>query len=308
MNFLLTPRSFQQFLGKVKAQANHDPKKDQYQIINASFNLKNPLDRLVMEPGINFDPARAVANFFTLIEGVDWHGVAPELFPPDLYLGVNHELLPEVVQKLDAENNVILSLSDPRSLLGDFHRRCLMFQLVVSENSALDIVASFSSIDLIKELPEDIFVTTMLQEFIARHLGVQPGQTYLNTGLATMQKVEVDALLRRSETSRWPFVMGPMPFIQWDDLEEWHTVLLEILESPVLFLSSVHKPVFNSPEIHTYLKTLTSVMVVGKTLFSNPDICLLAYDEIKSASFKRLIRPFMIAAGITDTRRRLHAS
>lgn len=308
MDFLLTPRSYLQFMSKVHAQSNHNPETDEHQVVNASFVLKNPLDRLVMEPVVAFNPAKAVAKFFALIQGAEWTDVNPELWPEDLYVDGDSEIIPSAVQALDSKQSVTLPYLRPRSLLGDFKPHLLLIQLVNNENSTLDVVAHFESMNIMTELPEDIFVITMLQEFIARWLGLELGQTFINAGLATLDVAHFNSFIKVKEAPRWPFVMTPMPYISINDLEEWHSTLLEILETPTMFLSSVHKPVFSNPEVHTYLKTLTSVIVTYAELTATPDISLLAYDEIKSASFKRLIRPIMTSHGITDTRRRLHAS
>lgn len=134
------------------------------EIINCTFEITNPRDRVVFSPQIKFDESFALSKLIWWIKenkkSNQWELCKAKL-KKDKYTkqAIIHTLLEDV----DGEEYTV----------------CLQFLI---RDNKLNLICNLHSNDLINGLYYDIYVFTLLQEIMANDLGIGVGSYYQNTG------------------------------------------------------------------------------------------------------------------------------
>lgn len=156
--------------------------------------------------------------------------------------GVNQ--LRNVVETLDANHdsrNAVIQIFDHKDT--DNAPCTLALQFVIRQER-LVLMTSMRSNDLFLGLPHDLFAFTMLQEIVARSLGIEPGSYLHSVGSFHLYEENYAAALSYLEEG-WQdaAAMPPMPLGDpWDDIHELLKLEEEIRQTTRLDVSVLELP------------------------------------------------------------------
>lgn len=296
--------------------------------INETMLLKNPRDRLIMDPARKMNPAFAAAEWYSFMTGEDHINFFTRFvkdydkFSTDgehldgcygarVSVGVGVNQIQGVINELKRDpssRRAVISIYDGAKDLfggGGKNTPCTMTLQFLLRDEKLDCIVNMRSFDLIKGLTYDMYVFTMVQEYIARHLGSFLGHFYHNAGSMHIYHTDLPLVANMGLASRWPFLMLPMPEILSADIQAWSGVVKASLDDPKQFQELAHRPVYSTNWVHKYLTTQAALMVAFAARKTDVDVALRAHDLVVDPTLKRLLRPWLISAGIKDSRRRL---
>lgn len=188
-----------------------------------------------------------------------------------------------LLQEKPDSRNAVIQLFDHQD--ADNAPCTLTFQFVI-RNSKLQMMTSMRSNDVYLGLPHDIFAFTMLQEIIARSIGVNIGSYYHSVGSLHLYTDHFDAANRYLDEG-WHIdnSMPSMPIGDpWDCIN--HLIELEatIRTSSSLDLDSVALP--SSP----YWHDIALLLCAHKTLKEQRlEATIMVADRIESDYFRSLV-------------------
>lgn len=332
LTFTVAPRNYKSMLHRflMTAPVVEVSGQETHEILNGTLLLKNPRDRLVMDPARKMNPGFAVAEWYSLMTGEndinffkrfihDYDRFSSDGKTLDgcygervtLNMGMDRSQVEGVIAELRRDHTsrrAVISIYNGSTDLfggGGKNTPCTETIQFLLRDERLDCVVNMRSFDLIKGFTYDAYIFTMLQEYVSQQLGVKLGSYYHNAGSMHVYSYDIPMIRSLGDAPRWPFVMEAMPPITKADLVWWHNAVRRIFEKPEEMLSILHTPRYSSSDVHGYLNTQSAVMLSFAFRKTNPDLSLLAHDMVHSLSLKRLLRPWLVSAGIKDSRRRL---
>jgi thymidylate synthase len=144
--------------------------------------------------------------------GEIYGGYGPRLFD---WKGLNQvETVIKTLTRKPSSRQAVIQLFDAQDLVGkhkDVPCTCTLQFMI--RGKKLNLLTNMRSNDIFWGMPHDIFCFTMLQEIIARSLGVEPGTYKHAVGSLHLYKETVDAAQRFIEEGWQPTeaIMPPMP-------------------------------------------------------------------------------------------------
>lgn len=328
VNLTVAPRSYHNTLNRFIAEADRAEISGQVtmEAINSTLLLKNPLDRLVMDPARKLNPGFAAAEWYSFMTGENHIDFFQRFIHDYDRFSTNGETLDgcygeRVNFGMSQVDGVIADLQrDPTSRRavisiylgssdlfggGGKNTPCTETIQFLIRGEKLQCVVNMRSFDLVKGLSYDMYVFTMLQEYVARALGIPVGWYWHNAASMHVYAYDLPMIEKMGREPRWPFVMQPMPQIQREDLDVWKDQVDGMFEAPDEFMSIVHRPAFSTSQVHDYLVTQSALMFSFAMRKDEPVLALKAHDLVRSPSLKRLLRPWLVSAGIRDSAHRL---
>ena len=211
------------------------------ELIAAKMVLSNPVDRVVPHESRKMNIAFGIAEFIAIMTGIEDIGYFTQFIKEYDKFSSNGFTLdgaygPRVVRE-NGQNQIVqiieLLRKDPesrRALVviydwedtfggGGKNTPCtLNFQFLL-RNNELDMITTMRSNDVVRGVTYDVFVFTMVHEFVARQLGVKVGEYHHHAGSLHVYDTDLDLLTSQDRHHRWPRLMAEMPKIEVSDLE-----------------------------------------------------------------------------------------
>jgi len=210
---------------------------DSVEIIGAHLIVRNPIARFDVSRVRRVNAAFAVAEFVAMIAGIDDIKFFQQFIPGyDRYSSDGETLDGAYGTRVIASNSAnqveavigklkenpmsrrgVIAIYDRDDLTrdkGGLNTPCtLSLQFIQGSGNQLDMITYMRSSDIYLGLPNDVAAFTLLQEYIARRLGLNVGEYHHFAGsLHYYVKDNLqDKWERASQEGRWPYTMGYMP-------------------------------------------------------------------------------------------------
>lgn len=283
------------------------------EITNAHLVLRNPLDRLVTDRHRRMNIAFAVAEFAGLFAGEDSaayysqfiNGYGKYSSRHDTIVGaygprlLEHNQISAVIARLHDDlysRRGVLTIYSGSDLVADPRDVPCTLSIQFLYREALDAIVTMRSSDAYWGLTYDIFQFSMLQEFVARNLGVEPGSLYLNAGSLHIYEDFVGEHTKMIDP-RWPFLMQPMPLLNEDDIIFLWVLLRDIADTDFWM---------NLERVSTqYVKNLVCAARAWSMRVTNPEDAKQAYFNIVGdKTLRKIVRPALEMTGVLDRPKR----
>lgn len=160
----------------------------------------------------------------------------------------------------------------------------LSLQFLVREGR-LNMITTMRSNDAIWGFNYDLIMFTMLQEFIARHLGVELGDYSHNAGSFHIYERHWGLANSMKCSPRWPFTMDDMPQISFSEMEVLRMAYLHIKDRDV-FDSAVGG-------LSQYTRDLAYAARAFVVRKSDPEEASFAHRMIENYTIRRVMRPWV---------------
>lgn len=306
-----------------------------FELVNSTLVIRNPLDRVVADRGRCMNIGFAFAEWYAMIYGVDsleffqrfvhnYGRYSTDGIKVDGSYGtrVRYPLitfsshgLPFSAGEADQLQSVIAKLQDdPCSRqavmsiynadditigAGGKNTPCtLTLQFLIRDN-ALHLIVNMRSSDVYIGLTYDIFVFTMLQEYVARQLDVPLGLYFHNA--ASLHAYESDLPnFKKLARIRWPNLMNEMPTISKDDYNGLNVLILS--GSGLDVDEEVWFNRLNGLIQSDYVKDIANCMKSFVDRERNPSLSVKAYYSLNDKTVKYVLRSWLVKAGILEKR------
>lgn len=326
-DFLLTPRTYRKTLEKFLNSPHLLPVtvngQETLEVLNATMFLRNPLDRVISDAARRMNIGFAVAEFFSFVTGEDRisfftnfiadydrfssDGLTLDGCYGSRIIAEDSNQINRVVEMLQEDpesRRAVISIYQKDDLWGAGGKNtpCTMTLQFLIRDGLLHTIVNMRSFDLIKGLTYDMFVFTMVQELIARRLGVELGTFSHNAGSMHIYKSDIPMIEAMGNSARWPLVMKPMPELSHEALIVWHSAVKTALalapddQTLVNYHESLrilHDALGHLPEVHDYLKQLTCLMITFAWRKKHQDIARMSYYELRDPILIHALRPFI---------------
>jgi thymidylate synthase len=205
------------------------------EVINASILVRDPLDRLIFSPARKMNVGFAIADWLQIMTGnneldfLSHFAKNIEMFAdPEDKNKVGGAYGPRIVQpegsqvqgvinRLQADPNsrqAVMTIYDGRVDLGGAAHvvPCTLSLQFLVRGKRLHSIVTMRSNDIVWGLTYDVFMFTMIQEYVARQLDLEPGDYYHNAGSLHLYVDRDKELVKASSSSpRVNMKMAPMP-------------------------------------------------------------------------------------------------
>jgi thymidylate synthase len=245
-----TPRSFSAVFEKVMSQGSvvESVRGNTMEVLNMSLRLPNPLDRYVTEKWRKTNLPFAIAEFLSLMLGKDSLGIFLKFIPSFGEYSSNRETVDgaygprirpiddgsqlSVVQRMLREDPLsrravvaIYSSADILSGAGGLNTPCTLTLQFLIRNNRLCMIVNMRSNDLIWGFTNDLIVFTMIHEFMARSLCIEPGTYYHNAGSLHIYEKHWKMLSKGGDDmTRCKIMTRPMPLTTYDELKKVYSI------------------------------------------------------------------------------------
>lgn len=269
------------------------------EVTNAWLSLDDPLDRVMSTKARNLHMAFAIGEWVALMAGVKDIAVFQSFiksydkfstdgktldgaYGPRIWNAL--PLAIDLLRKDPYTRQAVLPIYSVKDILNP-HRNtpCTISIQLLLRDGKLDAITTMRSNDLYYGLPYDVFSFTMLQEFVARQLGVELGTYYHNVGslhLYTKDLEKFEALRHRT----WPRTMGPMPAdFTWDDVNFLKLLMQKHAGPARLFLRAL-----NDDSISPYTQGLGRVMASFWASRTDPQIANKLIKRVEDQTLKHV--------------------
>lgn len=215
----LAPRTYSQALGKffktsTKRNANGI---EVYEVTNETLLLKNPLDRLVMDPVFKMNVSKAAYQFMTLVSGMDRNHQVPANTNFKMQLEAAIRYLSD--KSNSSGFNLFFSKSD------DVINSNVLVMQLIPKDEKLQAITTISSCNMVHDLPLIVYFTTLIQELICVNSDLKLDAHHYNVGTLSITEDDIDIINEAGIASRWPFLMERMPKITMSELYELGQIL-----------------------------------------------------------------------------------
>ncbi len=338
-HFVFSPRAYHTFIDRFLEIAEPSAPRGQstVELINATLMLRNPIDRVVADRGRRMNIAFGFAEWYAMMFGIDSldffarfiHDYAKyssdgkkldgsygtRVQYPLLQFGVSGTAsmagmanqLESVIEKLKSDpcsRQAVIAIYNGDDLTingGGKNTPCtLTLQFLVRDNR-VHLIVNMRSSDIYVGLTYDVFVFTMLQEYVAKRLGFELGKYFHNAG--SLHAYEKDwPNFRKLTRRRWGQLMNTMPDYSdsrvLGDLEN----LRQLIESGS-GLDADEELWFNITT--TLLPSHADIAHCMKAFVDrerNPTLSEKAYYSIHDRTIKYVLRPWLVRAKVLEDR------
>ncbi len=310
---LYSPRNYRKILEFVRENGNLvAPRGEEtFEMQNVQLLIKNPLDRLIVDASRRMNFGFAVAEWLSFFTGEDRvefftkHIANYSVFSTDgirmdnsygsRVNGPCGNQITAVVEKLrndPSSRQAVISLYNGVTDLfsPSRHIPCTLNLLFKVRNDELQMTVVMRSNDIVKGLTFDVFVFSLVQEYIAKQLGVKLGKYIHQAESFHLYASDLD-LLSRASDKRWPNVMSPMPAtISMDEIIQAKDAMWKVDASREEFEQAMDS-----------VSDWTKNMLYGARAFvlrtKNRDESNYAYYQISDLTIKRLLRGRLVETG-----------
>ena len=340
LQLLITPRAYGSFLDRLYNASSPVSPRGQltHEVVGACATLRNPIDRIVAATARKNNIAFGFAEWLAFMTGIDStlfftqfisdfgkfssDGIAIDgaygtrinytdyAYADDGKLvSVDASQLKDAEDKLRADpdtRQAVLALYDRGDLRGGGGKNtpCTLNLQFLVRDGELHMITNMRSSDAVRGLTYDLVVFTMVQEFMARRLGLRLGQYLHRAG--SLHIYDRDLLLTEKllESPRWPLLMMAMPKLEYEDIELLRSITLEGLWSPNNFQSRLasERNAWSSPEARDYLTQIAAVMVSYAARKLYKDASVTALSLVKDRTLRFVLKPRLKAADAPDSR------
>lgn len=330
---VLMPRAYHSFLETMLASSHDSQPGGRWtkEIINANVTVRDPADRIIPDRGRKMNIAFAIAEWYAMMVGIDDIGFFKQFIKDyDKYSSDKRRLdgaygtrvryiyaqdqggtgawlwrnqVDGVIQELTRDRDsrrAVIAIYQSEDLFGGggLNTPCtLNLQFLIRDNK-LQLIANMRSSDVVRGLTYDLFVFTMIQEYVARRLGIALGEYFHNAGSLHMYVDDlplVDKLTRK----RWPNKMRDMPPLDTGHLLEFDNLMKHDFDSRAFFTTVARWP---HTEEYVYLTNLACTMKAFVERKRAPTAAATAFMLINDSTLKYVLRPWLQSAGITIPR------
>lgn len=331
-SFVFSPRAYGRLLSQVRRYGMRSAPRgiETAELINASLTLRNPLDRIITDRGRRMNIAFGIAEWVSFMTGIeditfftrfikDYARFSSDGFTLDGNYGsriVFNELQAgEVVKRYQYEAVIDELENDPNSRravmsiyvgndlygYGGKNTPCTLNLQFLIRNGRLDCLVRMRSSDVVKGLTYDMFVFTMVQEYIARRLDIPLGY-YIHTA-GSLHMYQSDFGLQNALTGhRWPKMMRSMPALGLYEISILEEASLLLGDTVEFFKYLIGLP--NSKE-SSYLKDLLLVMKAFIDRNDDKKIAKDSFMTIEDPTLRYVLRPWLVASGALPPSRRV---
>lgn len=314
---VLMPRAFHNFLARVIEHGEPFTARglQTRELLNSSLLVRDPLDRIITDRGRKMNIAFGIAEWYAIMFGINSieffknfisdydkyssdgtvldgaYGTRINYFDQN---GDPRSQIQGVIQELRRDpttRRAVISIYRDEDLfgLGGKNTPCtLSLQFLIREGQ-LHMIVNMRSSDVVRGVTYDLFVFTMLQEYIARHLEVELGSYFHNAGSLHFYETDMP-LYKGLSQKRWPGKMHPMPLLESEDLRRLERLITRYLDSREFFTAIAGWPTTPSTQ---YLKDLAYVMKAFRDRKSSPNASHTAFSCINDPTLKYVLRPWM---------------
>lgn len=308
------------------------------ELVNSTLMLRNPLDRIVTDRGRRMNIAFGFAEWYAMMFGIenldffqrfihDYDRYSTDGKKADGSYGTRvqypllqidstgHVTTPRKANQLDGiiaklkddpcSRQAVMSIYNADDLTigaGGKNTPCtLTLQFLIRDNE-LHLIVNMRSSDVYVGLTYDVFVFTMIQEYVAMRLDIAPGKYFHNA--ASLHAYEkdfpnFDKLTRR----RWPGLMNMMPtFSDFDWELELNRLIYAIVDGEGL--DADEKVWFNNiNRLSTdYFKDVANCMKAFVDRERNPSLSEKTYYSLNDKTIKYALRPWLVRAKVLENR------
>jgi len=310
------PKNFSRIVKWVIKEGHPQPTErgDTIEIMNASFMLHDPRNRIVTESWrkTNFpfgvaewlglmtgsDDLRLFTNFVSSYSKYSTDGKSVDgAYGPRLAIGptgkveddgasatVKHVV--DMLRTSGISRRAVIPIYNVVDLYGGGGKNtpCTLSLQFMIRDSKLICITNMRSNDVILGLTYDMFSFTMLQEYIARQLGVELGPYYHNAGSF---HVYVDAIKGKKfeAAERWAPLMNPMPVLTKYDIWGLYNIYVQIKDSSFPFDFEVKK-------LCPYMQDL-AFAAEAFVCRKNPLAAWIYFKKIQDYTIRHVTRPWL---------------
>lgn len=212
----------------------------------------------------------------------------------------------EVVRKLTEDpltRRAVLAIYDREDLVGGGGNStpCVLTAQFLARGGELHAVTNWRANDLVKGVCNDIVTFTLLQELIARRLGLRLGSYVVNAASLHLYESDLPLVARMEATpARWPFLMAPMPRLEAGDLTMFRHLAIDCIDDDAKFFD--HEGPWSSPEARAYVVDMAAAMKAFLARHGDPEACVRAYELIGDRTIKHVTRHWLKRARIVSRR------
>lgn len=337
--FVLTPRSYWRLLDFVSKRGEKVSPRglNTFELINATLTLRNPIDRVIPDRERKMNIGFAIAEWYSFMFGVDdinfftkfiksyskfssdgqkldgCYGTRINFCQSTAGLISSVNQIDEVVNKLKKDpdsRQAVVAIYSKEDLIGagGLNTPCTMTLQFLLRGGNLHTIVNMRSSDVVKGLTYDVFVFTMVQEYVARQLQVPLGHYYHNAGSLHLYETDLDLLSKLRRKYRWPHLMLEMPTTTPLDVVQFRTLVDQGLDDDSTFFEIANdKKAWSSQAVQDYFVGLAAVMKSFVHRHSNPEISLKALGLVGDPTLKFVLRGWLIDAGVIRSNRQTHA-
>lgn len=217
-----------------------------------------------------------------------------------------------VIDKLrqdPSSRQAVISIYAKEDLLGAGGKNtpCTLTLQFLLRDGKLNAIVNMRSSDVVKGLTYDVFVFTMVQEYVARQLGVELGKYHHNAGSLHLYESDEKILSSIDRSYRWPKLMNAMPRLENVDMVSFRKIVLGGLEDDRAFNMLAYDPqAWTNDKTREYLVGLAATMKSFVYRYTNIDKSLEAHDMVLDTTVKFVLRQWLFAAGIHSPSHLLH--
>lgn len=318
--FVFFPRAYRNFLTTFIDNA-HDASPrgvETREIINATITLTNPIDRVIVDPGRKMNLAFAIAEWISIMSGIDSIDFFTQFISNYDRFSSNGETLDgaygprinyiakigddmKIRSQIDGVINIlkedpssrraVMSIYQPEDLFGwgGTNTPCTLSMQFLIRNNKLYGIVNMRSSDVVLGLTYDVFVFTMIQEFVARQLGVELGEYIHNAGSMHFYCSNMP-LLDQLKMRRWTLYVDPMPYVSQADIARITDLMVYKLNSDNFFNECLKLP---RTEATFYLVDLAMCMKAYVERKRSRMMCKAAYQSINNQTLRHMMKPWV---------------
>lgn len=336
-----SPRAYHSFSDKIleSGQPVSPRGMTTIELINSTLVIRNPIDRVVTDRGRKMNIAFGFAEWYAMMFGIenveffsrfihDYERYSTDgkkldgsygtrVQYPLLQVGAsghfttlpNVNQIESVIDKLRSDScsrQAVISIYNADDLTigaGGKNTPCtLTLQFLIRDNR-LHLIVNMRSSDIYVGLTYDVFVFTLVQEYIAKRLGISVGQYFHNA--ASLHAYESDfPNFKKLSRIRWPGLMEEMPTL---DERGWITEMFA-LQSLIkngeafdydekLWFEEVDGMIANQ-----YFRDVANCMKAFVDRGRNSSLSSKAYYSLRDRTVKYVLRPWLVSAKVLEKR------
>lgn len=223
------------------------------ELLNFGFYVQNPRDRIVTNRARGMNLAFAVAEWLAIMKGIDdlsfftqyvprmktWSTDGKKLdgaYGPLLHRpGDQIEQVISMLYKDSSSRRAVLSIYGADDLWGrsGLNTPCTISLQFLVRDGKLNCITTMRSNDLVWGLTYDLFVFTMIQEYVAMKVGAGLGRYYHNAGSFHVYERHFGLEGTLGRDYHWGSLMGAMPWASDDVVLD---KMLTVYQEPRSFL------------------------------------------------------------------------
>lgn len=293
--------------------------KETYEIVNAEVILKNPLDRIIPDSGRKMNIGFGIAEWISMMTNINDVGFFTKFiksygdystdgiridnsYAERIAVERHGSQIEGAIRKLEADpytRQAVVALYSPKDVWDtkSKHLPCTLTMQFLYRDGALLAITTMRSNDVVKGLTYDIFVNTLIHEYVAHRLGYPVGWHIHHANSLHVYKSDLP-MIEGIDDPRWTHTMNEMPTtMSWEEIAK--------IKKAVLLCDAT----VGTPDEYTLIGVTNSladqwsvdlVLASRAIVMRNKDAeaAKTAYNGIFDLTIRRTLRPWMNAANV----------